>query len=71
MMMRAQLMATLPKICAYFHREDFMKVLDELDYYSKNVEKHYREYLETQRIWANIRTYLQGGWDRENQIVNI
>ncbi|GCD11924.1 hypothetical protein [Clostridium tagluense] len=52
--MRQQLVETLPKICEYFGRRDFSKVLDELEKYHKNVEKHYGEFIETQRVWAKI-----------------
>jgi len=52
--MLEQLNETLPKICAYFGQPDFINVLAELEKYHKNVKKHYREFLETQRIWAKI-----------------
>jgi hypothetical protein len=56
--MREQLNETLPKICAYFGQPDFINVLVELEKYHKNVEKHYREFLETQRIWAKIMEHF-------------
>ena len=56
--MREQLKETLPKICAYFEQPDFMNVLTELEKYHKNVEKHYREFLETKQIWAKIMDYF-------------
>ena len=56
--MREQLKETLPKICAYFKQPDFIDVLAELETYHKNVEKHYREFLETQRIWAKIMEHF-------------
>jgi hypothetical protein len=56
--MREQLNEILPKICAYFGEPDFIKVLDELEKYHNNVEKHYREFLETQRIWAKIMEHF-------------
>ena len=56
--MREQLNETLPKICAYFGQPDFINVLAELEEYHKNVEKHYREFLETQRIWAKIMEHF-------------
>ena len=55
---REQLKKTLPKICAYFDNVDFMKVLTELEEYHKKVEKHYSEFLETQRIWAKIMEHF-------------
>lgn len=55
--MRQQLQETLPKVCEYFGKPEFSKVLDELDKYNKNVEKHYAEFKETQRVWAKIMEY--------------
>ncbi|MBK5239650.1 hypothetical protein [Clostridium sp.] len=56
--MREQLSVTLPKICAYFGKPEFMNVLAELDKYNKNVEKHYSEFVETKRIWAKIMEHF-------------
>jgi hypothetical protein len=56
--MREQLKETLPKICAYFGKPDFIKVLAELEKYHRNVKKHHREFLETQRIWAKIMEHF-------------
>ena len=56
--MREQLKETLPKICAYFGKSEFMNVLAELDKYDKNVQKHHREFLETQRLWAKIMDHF-------------
>ncbi|MBO8159634.1 MAG: hypothetical protein H0Z36_08755 [Thermosyntropha sp.] len=55
---RKQLEITLPKICAYFGTEDFMNIIKELDLYHQNVQKHYNEFLETQRVWKKICNYL-------------
>jgi len=52
--MRNQLRETLPKICVYFGRPDFINILDELDKYHKNVRIHFRAFLETQRVWAKV-----------------
>ena len=54
------LSATLPKICAYFQDDSFMKILTELNSYHRNVERHYAQFLETQRIWERVKTYLAG-----------
>ena len=56
--MREQLIETLPKICAYFGKPEFMEVLADLEKYHTNVEKHYREFLETQRIWAKLMEHF-------------
>ncbi|MVB11030.1 hypothetical protein CAFE_17320 [Caprobacter fermentans] len=54
-----KLSRTLPKICAYFQNNSFMKISSELNSYRKNVEKHYAQFLEMQRIWAKLRAYLK------------
>lgn len=56
--MREQLKETLPKICAYFGKPEFIEVLADLEKYHINVEKHYREFLETQRIWAKLMEHF-------------
>lgn len=56
--MRQQLAETLPKVCTYFKRKDFMNIGTELERYHNNVEKHYNEFLETQNVWAKICDYL-------------
>ncbi len=55
--MRTQLQATLPKVCDYFGRGEFMQVAKELEKYHRNVENHYQQYLETQKIWQDIVNY--------------
>ena len=57
--MREQLKATLPKVCNYFGKSDFMNVLDELEEYHANVKKHYDEFLETKCIWAKIMDHFE------------
>lgn len=52
--MREQLAVTLPKICEYFNRDDFMKIANELENYHRNVRKHYNDFIETQQAWENI-----------------
>ncbi len=59
--MRERLTATLPKICAYFGREDFIHISAELEHYNKNVQKHYQQFLETQFIWRKICDFLESG----------
>ena len=57
--MREQLRDTLPNICDYFGKPEFINVLAELEKYHKNVEKHYGEFLETQRVWAKIMEHFE------------
>jgi hypothetical protein len=56
--MRSQLRETLPKICLYFGRPDFMKIIDELERYHNNVRRYYREFMEAQRVWAGIMEHF-------------
>ncbi|MHB8065673.1 MAG: hypothetical protein ACYDG2_24150 [Ruminiclostridium sp.] len=56
--MKEKLDNTLPKICNYFGRKDFMNVSSELKRYHKNVKKHYQDFLDTQRIWSKICEFL-------------
>lgn len=56
--MREQLSATLPKVCAYFGKEDFKNISKELEHYHRNVEKHYKQFLATQQIWSKINEFL-------------
>jgi len=52
--MRQKLQVVLPKICLFFGQPNFMNILTELEKYDKNVQKHYSDFMETKRIWANI-----------------
>ena len=56
--MREQIAATLPSVCAYFGRDDFMNIAKELDRYDKNVQKHSQQFLDTQEIWSKISRFL-------------
>ncbi|MEG0979458.1 MAG: hypothetical protein RSE39_05395 [Oscillospiraceae bacterium] len=56
--MRKNLAITLPKVCAYFGRDDFMNISKELESYNRNVKKHYNQFIETQQIWAKICAFL-------------
>jgi hypothetical protein len=56
--MRRQLALTLPYVCDYFGRSDFMGIADELERYDENVKKHYAQFLASQRIWNRIVDYL-------------
>ncbi len=52
--MREQIAASLPSICNYFGRRDFMNISLELEKYNRNVKKHYQQYLKTQESWEKI-----------------
>ncbi|GER67138.1 hypothetical protein BpJC7_09510 [Weizmannia acidilactici] len=55
---RARLEATLPKICRYFGRSDFMDVLREFEHYHSQVKQHYSDFLATQEAWGKITAYI-------------
>jgi hypothetical protein len=57
--MNERLEETLPKICAYFGTESFRNIRKELRKYDRQVEDHYRDFLEAQRIWSRIVDSLQ------------
>ncbi|MFH1880462.1 MAG: hypothetical protein ABIK64_06680, partial [Bacillota bacterium] len=56
--MRDRLSATLPSICAYFGRDDFMNIQKELERYHRNVKKHYQEFMGSQETWSRICKFL-------------
>ena len=56
--MRSNLTSTLPKVCAYFGKEEFMNVALELERYHRNVKKHYQQYIQVQEIWSKISDFL-------------
>lgn len=58
--MRERLIATLPKVCAYFDQPNFMNVLPELEKYNRNVRNHYNKFQETQRVWSKIMAHFSG-----------
>lgn len=58
--MTKQLTLTLPKMCKYFNNPSYMKILDELGHYHRNVRKHHRDFIATQQVWDKLRKYLVG-----------
>lgn len=55
---KSNLNLTIPKICNYFGRAEFEQLHAELDYYDRNVRKHYNLFSETKRVWSLITTSL-------------
>lgn len=49
-----QLSESLPGICKYFGRKDFMNLKYELERYSKNVKKHSKYFSVAKSAWARI-----------------
>jgi len=58
--MRRKLTLSLPRICAYFGTKEFQKVMVEFTRYSNDVEKHYAQFLENQRVWDKLKDHLAG-----------
>lgn len=56
--MRENLRITLPKICNYFKKSDFMNISDELEKYHVNVNNHYMQFLQTQNAWSKINQLI-------------
>jgi len=56
--MRIRLQKTIPKICNYFERPDFMNVIVELDKYHKDVQKHFQEFQGTKNAWVKIMQHF-------------
>ena len=56
--MREQIAVSLPSVCAYFGRQDFMNISKELERYNRNVKKQYQQFLDIQQIWAKISEFL-------------
>lgn len=56
--MREKIVVSLPSVCAYFGRQDFMNISKELERYNKNVKKHYQQFLDVQQIWTKISEFL-------------
>jgi len=56
--MRESLRVTLPQICAYFGRDDFMDIAKELERFHTNVKKHYSQFTQTQKAWEKIMIFL-------------
>lgn len=56
--MRSKLEETLPKVCAYFDKPEFINISAELEKYHRNVKKHYNDFIETKRIWEKIMQHF-------------
>lgn len=55
---REQIDSSLPSVCTFFQRQDFMNISKELERYNKNVKKHYQQFIETKKIWAKISEFI-------------
>lgn len=52
---RIQLENGIPEVNKLFDNSDFNILLTDLDEYSKNVKKHYSEYIKTNEIWNKLK----------------
>ena len=52
---RLQLKNGIPEVNKLFDNSDFNILLTDLDEYSKNVKKHYNEYIRTNEIWNKLK----------------
>ena len=52
---KKQLETSIPEINKLFKDYDFNILIEDLEKYSKNVEKHYKEYLKTNEIWNRLK----------------
>ncbi len=50
---------SIPKINKLFDSENFTDLVKDLKEYDKNVEKHYKEYLQTNEIWKRLKEILK------------
>jgi hypothetical protein len=57
--MRKNLTEVLPKLCDYFDNIKFMKILDELDKFDAQVQKHYAAFNDTQATWKKLAAHLR------------
>lgn len=56
---KIRLQKSVSKINALFKNYDFSILIDELDKYDANVEKHYNEYLKSFEIWTKLKNNMK------------
>ncbi len=56
--MKDYLKISIPKIQAIFPNQDFESILELLEQYDNGVEKHYKEFLETNKVWNKIKSNI-------------
>ncbi len=55
--MNQRLSRTLPLICEYFGRKEFLDIQEELYKYHRHVKQHYEEFQTVQEIWSNVMKF--------------
>jgi len=57
--MKEQLEKVIPKLCRYFNTNEFMQIRTDLDYYDRNVKKHYQNFEQTKEVWNRIVSFVR------------
>lgn len=68
--MKKDLSIVIPKICTYFGNNEFMKVLDELEFYHRHVVEHFNDFNQTKLTWLKIMKYLANSQERPRGVSN-
>ena len=55
---RKNLQVSIPVMNEIFKDQSFDSLLEILDTYDQNVQKHYKEFQETNRIWNKIKSNI-------------
>ena len=56
---KKKLVETIYKMNKKFDNYDFSVVLEELEKYDMNVEKHYNEYIKTNEVWTKLKNEIK------------
>ena len=57
-MIRAKLHETIPAVSVFFKYPKFTEVISEFEKYQRNVKKHHKQFLDTQKAWSRLMAYL-------------
>ncbi len=52
--MQKDLAHVIPKFCEYFETQDFYKIISELQFYHKNVKRHFASFEATKSTWQKL-----------------
>ena len=56
--MKNKLVEIIPKLNSIFNKNSFSILLEELDKYDRDVEKHYDDYKHTNEIWNELKNKI-------------
>lgn len=68
--MKENLQKVLPKVCAYFKKNEFLKLNNELEYYSERVKEHYDMFEQTKESWAKVVEHIKSHAGNCSETVN-